>query len=156
MFRKNKNDKVHVVLLDRDDGFDFKNAKTAAGIATYGFGGFELNQRATMKYSYGGSIWELGNELNRRASKPSYIARTIDTSPIQFRINSDGKHEAWVQPISDPEFSKRENLAAEIGRIEGANKLNSIDIVNIGLIVLVMLMGIPALLMGILLGLKEI
>ena len=167
MFGVTKDPKTDIVLFDRDDTFEFRKCKTAAGIATYGFGGMEISKEAVLKNAYGGSIWELGKDLNRRASKPIFICRTIDTSGIRFRksgektskkadVESREINEAIVFPMNRTEFDDRENLAAEIGRISGANKINGPDYVIAALIGLVLVMAIPVLFLGILLAMREL
>ena len=151
-----KKDKVNAILFDRDETFEAVKCKTVAGIASYGIGGFEVNHNTVLKYSFGSSIWEVGDPTNRRASKPIFLAKVTDTAALNFKDNNNKTNEITMTPIARTDFNRRENLAAEIGRSEAARKMNSIDSIHVRLIELVLFMAIPPVFLGILLGIREL
>ena len=144
---------VLTILFDRNNSFRIIKCDQIAGIASYVTGGFDINENAVMRYSFGKSIWEFGKPQNRRASRPIFLSRVGDTSPIRFKEDKN-KKDTKIISMSRTEFDRRESLAAEIARSEAATKMSSVDLLNVGLIGVIALLAIPLLIMGMRLALK--
>jgi hypothetical protein len=133
-----KKHKVPAFIFDRNREFEYYKCDVAAGIATYKRGGFAMEPTAVIPYVHGGSKLELGRPENRKATSPIFAARVGDTGCMQPRENK-----FFVQPISRPEYHRREAVIAEMARNEAQNKLSSIDLINVGLIVAIVILAIP-------------
>ena len=130
---------IDTILWDRENGFDFKKSEEVAGLASYGMGGFDLRPDSVISMTHSGTILEIGESEDRRASKPVYIVRQGDTAPITFNV--DGS--AVVKQMSAEEYREREDLTAEIGNNEGVKSLLGFDWILGGLVIVIVIVAIP-------------
>ena len=105
-------------LFSRDTGVKLQWGENTSGLVTSKDGGFVERPAAVFHMRTGRAFIERGPERWRRSRRPVYLVREGDSAPIQ--MNPDGT--AFINNVTDDEFSTRQDLAAELAVAEGTHK----------------------------------